>query len=81
LRVPNGCYAAAYYANMKQTVLTFLESYWQEQFFQISVQGVETATWWFQESVTLRMKNDVHLRNARARLRKILLSCYSSHVL
>jgi hypothetical protein len=76
LHVPDGCNAAAFYADMEQT---FLESYSQDHFFQMSVQGVRTATWRLQGSV--RMKEDVPLRNARLRVRKILLSCHSRHVL
>ena len=76
LHVPNGCNTAAYYADMEQT---FLEFYRQDLFFQMSVQGAETATWWLQGSV--RMKEDMVLRNARSRVRKILLSCHSRHVL
>ena len=76
LHVPNGCNTAAYYADMEQT---FLEFYRQDLFFQMSVQGAETATWWLQGSV--RMKEDMVLRNERSRVRKILLSCHSRHVL
>ena len=76
LHVPNGCNTAAYYADMEQT---FLEFYRQDLFFQMSVQGAEIATWWLQGSV--RMKEDMVLRNARSRVRKILLSCHSRHVL
>jgi hypothetical protein len=64
LHFHDGCNAAAFYADMEQT---FLESYSQDHFFQISVQGVRTATWRLQGS--LRMKEDVLLRNARLRVR------------
>ena len=76
LHVPDGCNAAAYYADMGHT---FLESYSQDQFFQMSVQGVGTSTWWLQGSV--RLKENVRLRSARSRVRKILLDCHSRHVL
>jgi hypothetical protein len=76
LHVPDRCNAGAYYADLEQT---FFEYYKDALFFQMSVQGVRTATWWLQGSV--RMKEDVYLKNARTRVRQILLSCHSRHVL
>ena len=76
MHVPDGCNAAAYYADLEQK---FLEYYKDALFFQMSVQGVRTATWWLQGSV--RLKEDVLLKNARSRVRKILLDCHSRHVL
>jgi hypothetical protein len=54
LKVPDGCSAAAYYADMEQT---FLETHRQDQVCRMSVQGVEIATWWFQGS--MRMREDI----------------------
>ena len=76
LHIPDGCNAAAYYADLEQT---FFKCYKDALFFQMSVQGVRTATWWLQGSV--RLKEDVLLKNARSRVRKILLDCHSRHVL
>ncbi len=58
---------------------TFFEYYRDALFFQMSVQGAGTATWWLQGS--MRIKGDVILKNARSRVREILVSCHSRHVL
>ena len=54
----------------------FLESFNKDRNFQMSVDGLEKETWLFRGRV--RLRNEVHLRNARTRVRKILLKCHAS---
>ena len=42
----------------------------------MTVKGLETAMWLFRGQV--RLKDEVHLRNLRKRVRKILLKCHDS---
>ena len=57
-----------FYADLR---LSFLKSFIKDQRFQMSVQGLGTATWQLQGRVML--KADVRLRTARQRIRDILL--------
>ena len=77
LPVPDGCNSAAYFADLKQT---FLQSYDEDIFFQMSVQGIGTPTWWLRGNV--RLKERVHLKSTRKRVKRIMVSsCHSRHVL
>jgi len=76
LPVPDGFNSAAYFADLKQI---FLESYDEDLFFQMSVQGVGSHTWWLRGNV--RLKERVHLKSARKRVKRILVSCHSRHIL
>ena len=76
LPVPDGCNSAAYFADLKQT---FLQSYDEDIFFQMSVQGIGTPTWWLRGNV--RLKERVHLKSTRKRVKRIMVSCHSRYVL
>ena len=77
LPVPDGCNSAAYFADLKQT---FLQSYDEDIFFQMSMQGIGTPTWWLRGNV--RLKERVHLKSTRKRVKRIMVSsCHSRHVL
>ena len=60
-----------FYADLR---LSFLESYKKDQYFQMSVQGLGTGTW--QMRGRAMPKAPVHLRNARQRVRDILINCH-----
>ena len=60
--------STTYYADLRQS---FLESYKKDEYFQISVLGLDTATWRLRGRS--RFKHEVHLRNARLRIRELLI--------
>ena len=73
LRIPEYSNVPKFYADVRQL---FLESLKKDQNFQMTVQGLETQAWLLQGRV--RLNQEVHLRNLRKRVRKILLKCHDS---
>ena len=62
-----------FYAEVRQS---FLASFKKDQNLQMTVQGLGTQTWLLQGRV--RLIQEVHLRNLRKPVRKILLKCQNS---
>ena len=60
--------AATYYADLRQS---FLECYKKDEDFQMTVLGLETATWRLRGRS--RFKYEVHLQKARQRIGGILM--------
>jgi len=72
LRVPDGCDAAAYHADLKTS---FLESYAKkDEWFQMSVQGLGTPIWQLQGRA--KLEKAIRHRSARTRIRDIFKKCH-----
>ena len=67
LRIPEYSNVPKFYAEVRQLLLA---SFKKDQNFQMTVQGLGTQTWLLQGRE--RLKQEVHLRNLRKRVRKIL---------
>ena len=71
LPVPAGCDSTKFYADVKES---FFKSYKNENKFQISLQGLGTETWLLEGRV--KFTNQCKLKNARERIKGILLKCH-----
>ena len=68
--------ATTYYADLRQT---FLECYKKDEYFQISVLGLDTATWRLRGRS--RIQHEVHFQKARQRIGGILMQWHGRLVL
>ena len=71
MRVPTGLDCTAYHEDLRRS---FLASYKKDQWFQMSVQGLGTATWRLRGRVMLATK--VKVKSVRRRIRDILMKCH-----